>query len=122
MAVNADWTRVAEHEALHSDEAEWAMTQSLCALGWGYGLLHYLGVSGITQDNIGEVCARYAVLQGMRIVTWNGAAEIAKTDKWLVRRIGISTNYPTLTRTQWLTKIVKPIMDMIADEHKAVAV
>lgn len=115
MPVNADWTRVEGYEALHADEYEWAITSTLCASIFGYGLFWALGLSKLTEDNIGEACARLDALNGLNMWDMRVDGETRKiTHDDLRRRIGLSTNYDTLTRNQWLTKRFSPVLDVIA--------
>ena len=117
MAVHGDWSRIVDEETLHSDEFEWSMTETLFVLGWGQGLLYYLGLGSLTEKNIGEAIARYKVLMGLGVVEWRKDVEGHTPDEsWLVRRIGVSSNIITLTRTQWLSQIVKPILDEVAQQ------
>lgn len=119
MPVTADWTKVADSEVLHENDYEWAVTQTLCASTFGYGLFWALGLSKLTADNIAEACARLDVINGLNL--WNmrqgeEARQITHAD--LRRRIGLSTNYDTLTRNQWLTKRVSAVLDTLVDEYK----
>jgi hypothetical protein len=117
MAVNADWSAVQDYESLHENKYEWALTEGLCASVLGYGLLFYLGVSGLNDKNIGEACARLDVLNGLgawKMRRDGTPTQVTKND--LIRRIGMFTNYESLTRHQWVKKILTPILDSVSND------
>jgi len=117
MAVHWDCSAVADWETLHNDEYQWALTSAFLSSNWGYGWFDILGVGSITKDNAGEVWARLAILQGLGIIGMTG---MTIDDKVLVtcadvdRRIGLKSNYSTLTRSKWVTTKLKVIMDSVS--------
>ena len=118
MAVDADYSKIRDFEKLHSDEYEFALTQSFCSLGWTYGWFDLIGMGSITEKNWREVWARFAVMQGLGIIRMTGKTiddQVWVTKSDIERRIGLSTNYSNLTRSAWQTKKLKVVMDIIAD-------
>ena len=96
--------------ALHeSDKFEWAKTEALLVMGFIYGLMYFVGFSSITEENKGEFYARLAALQGL--TTEHGMVIAGKdgervplvyTREDIYKRVGLTTNYPNMTRQQWL--------------------
>jgi len=117
MPVRADWSGVVDYVALHEDDYQRALTQSFYTAGWGYGWFDVLGISDITAENVGEVWARLSILQGMGVIGMRkGRERIRVTENDVIRRIGMSSNYGTLTRAKWITEKLKPIMNAVAEE------
>lgn len=119
MAVNADWSGVRDWEQLHADDYEYALTEAFMTAGWWYGWFDVLGMSSITAENVGEVWARFATLQGLGIIRMTGMSAdetILVTKEDIVRRIGLKSNYSTLTRAKWITTKLKVVMDARAKE------
>jgi hypothetical protein len=121
MSVDADWSAIRDHEELHADDWEHQLTTAFLTQGWGYGLFDIIGLGSITEDNVGEVWARFSVAQtlcGQFFNHWDGEKTtpvlITKAD--IVRRIGLKSNYSNLTRTQWQTKKFKVLMDIVAQK------
>jgi hypothetical protein len=119
MAVNADWSDVRDWEQLHTDEWEYQLTEAFMTFGWGYGLFDIIGLGELTEDNVGEAWARFAVAQalvGRFFSNWDGenSVPVLITKADLERRIGLKSNYSNLTRTAWQTKKLKILMDGVA--------
>jgi hypothetical protein len=119
MPVNADWSAVRDWEQLHEDDNEAQLTEAFMTFGWGYGLFDLIGLSELTEQNIGEAWARLAVMQalterGAFFSKWTGEESIPLpiTRADLERRIGLKSNYSNLTRTAWQTKKFKVFMDV----------
>jgi hypothetical protein len=119
MPVNADWSAVRDWEQLHADDNEAQLTEAFMTFGWGYGLFDLIGLSELTEQNIGEAWARLAVMQaltekGAFFTKWTGTESIPLpiTRADLERRIGLKSNYSNLTRTAWQTKKFKVFMDV----------
>ena len=116
MSVDADWSAIRDHELLHADDWEHQLTCAFLFQPMGYGLFDVIGLGSITEDNVGEVWARFSVAQalcGQFFNNWDGEKTtpvlITKAD--IVRRIGLKSNYSNLTRAQWQTKKFKFLMD-----------
>jgi len=118
MAVNWDCSNVRDYKELHDNEYEWALTQAFLVSNWGYGWFDILGIGAITQSNVGEVWARVSILQGMGIIGMTGARGAKKeiTEADITRRIGLSSNYSTITRTKWISEKLKKCMDLLAED------
>jgi len=117
MAVDADWSDVRNHEELHEDEYEFALTRAFCTAGWSYGWFDVLGMNSITESNWREVWARFAVMQGLGVIGMTGKTiddKVLVTKSDIERRIGLHTNYSNMTRSAWQTKKLKVIMDIVA--------
>lgn len=119
MSVDADWSAIRDHELLHADDWEHQLTCAFLVQPMGYGLFDVIGLGSITEDNVGEVWARFSVAQalcGQFFNNWDGEKTtpvlITKAD--IVRRIGLKSNYSNLTRTAWQTKKLKFLMDNVA--------
>jgi hypothetical protein len=119
MSVDADWSAIRDHELLHADDWEHQLTCAFLFQPMGYGLFDVIGLGSITEDNVGEVWARFSVAQalcGQFFNNWDGEKTtpvlITKAD--IVRRIGLKSNYSNLTRTAWQTKKFKVLMDIVA--------
>lgn len=123
MPATLDWSAVKDNDQLHEDNNEWCLTEAFAQFGWGYGLFHTLGMNSITEENVGEVWARMSIIQaltfkGAFFFKWDGENQVPfpVTRKDIVRRIGLKSNYSTLTRAKWITERLKPLMDVCVDE------
>ena len=122
MAIDADWSDVRDWEQLHSDEYELALTHAFCWAGWGYGWFDVIGMHSITYKNAGEVWARVAIMQGLGVIGMTGMTiddKVLITESDIVRRIGLRTNYSTLTRSAWKTKKLELVMNKIERDVNA---
>ena len=111
MSVDYNFTKIENCEQLHSDELEWGKTQALLTGDWSYGIFDIIGMGKITEENSTEVWARLAITQGLvgAFLRYQGEP-LFYTKGDITRRIGLSSNYPTRTRTEFFKRI-KPLMD-----------
>ena len=101
MPLNWSIKNCKDWETLKSDD-EWPVTNALIWVSMSVGL------SEITEENLPEYYARLAMWQDLAGDL--GHVKDATTGKWksgritqsdLRKRIGLSTNASTMTRTQW---------------------
>lgn len=123
MPATGDWSAVADWKELHEDNDQWVITEAFMTFGWGYGLFDTIGMNSITEDNVGEVWARMSIIQaltfkGSLFRLWDGEKEVRLpiTREDIVRRIGLKSNYSTMTRAKWITERLKPLMDTCIEE------
>ena len=116
MAVTYDFSDVRDYELLHADKVEWAKTEALISGGWSLGIFDIIGMSSITEENVGEVWTRLAISQGLvgSFLNRNGVP-VLYTKADIIRRIGLRTNYSNRTRTEFF-KTVKGAMDQVVNE------
>lgn len=118
MAVHWNATAITEHEALHADGIEWAKTEALLVSNWGFGLMEYIGLGTITEDNASEFWARLAIVQGLTgsPISWydgETSTRIYYTRDDIARRAGLVTNYSNKTRSAFM-KTINLVMNNIA--------
>lgn len=123
MAVNADWSKVRDHEELHKDDNQWKLTEAFMTFGYGYGLFDYIGMNSLTEANVAEAWMRLSLMQsltpkGAFFHLWTGteSVPVPVTLDDLVRRIGLRSNYSTMTRSAWMTKKLKLVFDARVNE------
>ena len=75
------------------------------------------------RSNVGEVWARLSIVQaltpkGAFFTKWEDYQKVPVpiTREDVIRRIGLRSNYSTLTRAKWITTRLKPIMDDSAED------
>jgi len=97
MALNYNFSKVADHEKLHEDNNEWQATDVLI---W---MTMAVGIHTITEDNHKEFYARLHLLEKLNgAMRTEGGKEKLFTLEEVKRRIGLSTNASTLTRNQFI--------------------
>jgi len=93
MALSWNVTKVIDNEALHADDNQWAITNSLI---WG---TMGVGISRITEDNYVDFYARLTFLY----TSISHESDITVFD--VKRRIGLSTNADNETELQFVKRI-----------------
>jgi len=91
MSLNFYYGNVADYEQLHSDERQWLITEHL--------IWHTLAVQmgSITQKNWKQFAVRYFAWHSLHETPEKGIVTVAD----IKRRIGLSTNAPNRTDTQF---------------------
>jgi len=128
MAVNWEWRdNVWESiQVLHETPIEETKSSALLVAGWGFGLMHMIGFGSITDKNKDEFYARLAALQGLGmgdgglITYWNGEASVPLiyTREDIYKRVGLCTNYETMTHAKWVRERFTTMFDAIRDKTK----
>ncbi len=91
MSLNYNFSKITEHEALHSDERQWSITEHL--------IFHTMAVqmSSITERNWKQFATRYFAYHTLHNTPANGKVTVAD----IKRRIGLSTNAYNRTDAQF---------------------
>jgi len=112
--MSLDWnaTKVANLDALHSNELEKSKTVNLC---W---LLMAVGVGRITEENVADVFTRISLWEGTRGAVLSGLDQATNTVKRypytladIKARVGYSTNVSSETKTQWLKRFYTNLLE-----------
>ena len=115
MALTYDNTGIAEYEALHTDENEWAVTQAIMFLSMP------LGFGSITDRNEDEVYAAIAVYEAM----CGPLLRIRHEDEWIERpitqadvhrRVGMKTN--AVNGSTVLSNLKRIVADRFREEKR----
>lgn len=93
MALHWNATGVKNHEALHEDAMEWAVTNSLI---WA---TMAIGINRITEENYIDFFARMSFFYA----STSHSSDITVAD--VKRRIGLSTNASPLTELQFVKSV-----------------
>jgi hypothetical protein len=96
MALHWDLSKVKNSEEI--TENEWGITEAIIWMTMSVSL------QGITDENVGEFCARAALLQALH-GPWLSQG-IYVTDEMIRRRVGLFTNVSDEERAPWLERQV----------------
>lgn len=113
MALNYNFSKVKDHEALHEDQMEWGKTDTLIWMTMAVGL------GEITEKNYVEFYARVKFIEKL-----NGAMAHTKDGDYfftiddIKRRIGLETNVSQWTRKQFTDLKTKNFFRDI-EQHEA---
>lgn len=102
MALNWNCEKVADYEALHTDNVEWVKTQALAFALLGAGL------GRVTADNYKQVFERVSLwerLFGASVVSAGEDAYFTLED--IKRRVGYSTNISDDSDDKWLKSVFR---------------
>ena len=100
MSLNFNFAKVADHEALHSDEREWSITEHLI---WSCLAVE---MSGITEKNWKQFAQRYIAYHKVRNTPENGMVSVAD----IKRRIGLVTNCSTTSNFNFNKSLIQTLM------------
>ena len=113
MALNYNFSKVKDHEALHENQSEWGKTDTLIWLTMAVGL------GGITEKNYVEFYARIKFLEKLSgAMAHVGREEYFFTIDDIKRRIGLETNVSNTTRKQFVDLKTKNFFSEI-ERHEA---
>lgn len=102
MSLNWNMENVDKLEDLHSDDNEWAISESII---WATMMVD---LGEITEDNIDEWAYRLALLQAVWGANMSASGNpFYLTKEHIERRVGLSVNVGNMTRNQWLKKLLK---------------
>lgn len=114
MPFEYDFTNITDYETLHEDDNQWEITQAAIFT------LMFINVDSITNDNVEEVYFRsefFTRLIRPLVKDADGnPAQITLAD--FIRRIGLSVNVSSMSRSLWLAKVTKTFREDTLDEAR----
>ena len=111
MTLNLDWSNVKDYKELEKDD-DWR--KEIVLLGH---LMMPMGVRAITASNVGEVFARIDILQRLQGAFMHrsdgkgGREPVLFTPEDIISYIGLRTNVPDISRTEFMRNVVRSHMD-----------
>lgn len=101
MSLNFSFANVVDHEELHADERQWSITEHL--------IWHTMAVQMrvITEKNWREFAIRYFAWHNLHDTPEKGKVTVED----IKRRIGLCTNAPHRTNTQFRNMLAESLME-----------